>query len=83
MDFNFFTWLREGVRRSVLLGVSDAVEDLGAPNDGEIHPSLAEAGLTGAIANQRAISGKSTRRSSGGGKKRLGKSLTEIDGSKS
>ncbi|MEM8912903.1 MAG: hypothetical protein AAGC97_14140 [Planctomycetota bacterium] len=25
MDFNFFAWLRDSVRQSVLLGVSDAV----------------------------------------------------------
>jgi hypothetical protein len=33
MDFNFFDWIREGVRRSVLLGVSDAVEQMGTPHD--------------------------------------------------
>ncbi len=35
MDFNFFEWIREGVKRSVLLGVSDAVETMGAPHDPE------------------------------------------------
>ena len=32
---NFFTWIREGVRQSVLMGVSDAIEHLGSPADGE------------------------------------------------
>ena len=32
---NFFEWIRDSVRRAVLLGVSDAVEDLGTPNDAE------------------------------------------------
>lgn len=83
MDFNFFTWLREGVRRSVLLGVSDAVQDLGAPEEGEIHPRLAQAGLTGALSQQKAIGDTAPRRNAaGGGRKRLGKSLSEIDGGK-
>ena len=34
MEFNFFAWIREGVKQSVLLGVSDAVEQLGAPPEG-------------------------------------------------
>jgi len=32
---HFFGWIRDGVRRAVLLGVSDAVEDLGTPGDGD------------------------------------------------
>jgi hypothetical protein len=35
---NFFTWIRDGVREAVLLGVTDAVEDLGTPNDGDNMP---------------------------------------------
>ena len=39
---NFFSWIRDGVRQSVLLGVSDAVEQLGTPAaNEEIHPSVA------------------------------------------
>jgi len=34
-SFNFFGWLREGVRQSVLMGVSDAVEHLGTPREGD------------------------------------------------
>ncbi len=32
---NFFSWIRDGVRRAVLLGVSDAVEDLGTSAEGD------------------------------------------------
>lgn len=31
MDFNFFEWIRQGVKRSVLMGVNDAVECIGTP----------------------------------------------------
>ncbi|HUY36420.1 MAG TPA: hypothetical protein VMV69_27030 [Pirellulales bacterium] len=37
----FYAWIRENVRRAVLLGFSDAVEQLGSPNDGEdVSPQL-------------------------------------------
>jgi hypothetical protein len=43
LNFNLFTWIREGVKQSVLLGVSDAVETLGVPAEGEdIRPKLLE-----------------------------------------
>jgi hypothetical protein len=32
---NFFNWIRDGVRSAVLLGVSDAVNDIGTPAQGE------------------------------------------------
>ncbi len=35
MAFNFFQWIREGVRHSVISGVSDAVQDLGTSHDGD------------------------------------------------
>ena len=33
MDFNFFDWIRDGVKRSVLMGVNDAVEQMGTPSE--------------------------------------------------
>ena len=42
-NLGVFGWIRESVRRSVLLGFSDAVEQLGAtadPNE-SLHPQLA------------------------------------------
>jgi hypothetical protein len=39
---SFYAWLREGVKQAVLLGVSDAVEALGAPATQEtLNPELA------------------------------------------
>lgn len=35
MNFNFFEWIRQGVKQSVLLGVSDAVGHLGTPREGD------------------------------------------------
>lgn len=35
MGFNFFDWMREGVKNSVLRGVSEAVETMGMPEDEE------------------------------------------------
>lgn len=35
MNFNFFDWIRQGVKQSVLMGVSDAVGHLGAPREGD------------------------------------------------
>ncbi len=32
-SFNVFNWIREGVRQSVLLGVTDAIEQIGSPTD--------------------------------------------------
>ncbi len=32
---NFFNWIRDGVRDAVLLGVSDAVGDIGTPTEGD------------------------------------------------
>ncbi|MHB8902126.1 MAG: hypothetical protein ACYC6Y_25490 [Thermoguttaceae bacterium] len=33
MNFNFFDWLRDGVKQSVILGVNDAVTCLGTPEE--------------------------------------------------
>jgi hypothetical protein len=30
---NLFTWIRDGVKRAVLSGVSDAVEHIGSPSE--------------------------------------------------
>ena len=35
MGFNFFQWIRQGVKHSVISGVSDAVEHLGTPHEGD------------------------------------------------
>ncbi|MEM1226573.1 MAG: hypothetical protein AAGJ40_12800 [Planctomycetota bacterium] len=76
MDFNFFAWLRDSVRQSVLLGVSDAVEQIGTPDkDAKIHPEMA------ALLQATPGNGKPKGRRSGNasGRKRLGKSLQEMN----
>jgi len=43
MGMSFFQWLREGVRQAVVLGLADAVEDVGTRNQGEdLGPALAQ-----------------------------------------
>jgi hypothetical protein len=83
---NFFTWIRDGVRQSVLLGVSDAIETLGAPASTEdLHPSVA--GLLKVDKSQDSTprlpqdSGQrpATSNNSGGNRKRLGRSLKDIE----
>jgi hypothetical protein len=46
----FFGWIRQGVKQSVLLGVSDALDALGTVDSNEsFHPSIAKAIGTGAM----------------------------------
>ena len=73
MNINFFEWLRDSVRQTVLLGVSDAVDQIGTPPEAdELNPRFA-ALLTG---DEKA---KPKRVTKSGGRKRLGKSLKEMD----
>ena len=71
MQFNFFTWLREGVRQSILLGVHDAVEQLGtAPEGARLNQHL----LT-AIKPE----GLPEPEKKPEGRKRLGRSLRDLE----
>ncbi len=82
---NFFTWIRDGVRQSVLLGVSDAIETLGTPASTEdLHPSVAgllrgdksaepSPRLAHAAAAGGTVGGNQSNR------KRLGRSLKDIE----
>jgi hypothetical protein len=76
-NVNFFTWIREGVKQAVLLGVSDAVQEIGTPeNEEDMSHRLLEVikndGKTPAAIGARAST-------SVGGRKRLGRSLKEIE----
>ncbi len=72
MNVNFFEWLRDGVRQSVLLGVGDAIEQIGTPADSDdLHPNVA--------ALFHGDSGSKAKRGKPSGRKRLGKSLKEMD----
>lgn len=78
---NFFSWIRDGVRQSVLLGVSDAVEQLGTPPAAdEIHPSVAgilNAKAADAVAHPKPTAG--ALRGGASSRKRLGRSLKEMN----
>lgn len=77
-NMNFFGWIRDGVRQSVLLGVSDAVEQLGSPAATEdIHPSVA------GLLNVDRRSGEAPKLTTGNDsapkdRKRLGRSLKDF-----
>ena len=73
MQLNVFAWIRAGVKRSVLLGVSDAIETIGTPegDDGALKQRLTQLLLPEAIpvSSTPALLGK---------RKRLGKSLRDV-----
>ena len=81
MQFNLFNWIREGVKRSVMLGVADAIEEVGSPPSS---PEL-QASLNHFLTQTEApLEGIAT--TSGGDKpgsrKRLGRSLRDMGGTK-
>jgi hypothetical protein len=70
---NFFSWIRDGVRQAVLLGVTDAVGDIGTPVEGDdISQRLLQALRTG---QPTVIESQSHQRSP---RKKLGRSLEQI-----
>jgi hypothetical protein len=70
---NFFSWIRDGVRHAVLLGVSDAVGDIGTPTEGDdISQRLLQTLRTGQPALVEATSHERAPR------KKLGRSLEQI-----
>lgn len=74
-QLGFYGWIREGVRRAVLLGVSDAVGQLGVPAEGDdisTHLlSVIREHRPAAIEERRAPAARTER-------KRLGRSLDQI-----
>ncbi len=81
MSVNFFSWIRDGVKQSVLLGVSDAIEVIGAPEDPQsMHPSVAALLQNRGKADSSTASPRlSGANDPGRSKKRLGRSLKDID----
>jgi hypothetical protein len=75
-NIGFFQWLRDSVRRTVLLGFSDAFEQLGTAPDGkDMHPELLSAlrqQTAAALEHQPSASPARTER------KRLGRSLEQF-----
>ena len=90
-SINFFGWIRDGVRQSVLLGVSDAIDQLGTPpSTDELHPDVvaflqngapaaAAAGVAPKLTGNPGAAGGAGR-SGGANRKRLGRSLKDIEG---
>jgi hypothetical protein len=78
----FYGWIRENVRRAVLLGFSDAVEQLGTPIEGdELHPQLIAVlrQPKPLLTTDEAPRAKpSPSSSAGSGRKRLGQTLDQI-----
>ncbi len=71
---NFYAWVREGVKRAVLLGFSDAIEAVGTPHEGD------ESGqqFLALLRQNKSLEGAEPRTTSGGNRKRLGRSLDDI-----
>lgn len=84
MSNGLFQWIREGVRQSVLQGVTDALESIGSPDDNnKLHPALMP--FQGAAKSQAvAIEGEPVARkaTTSTARKRLGRSLKDIEPNK-
>ncbi len=76
MKINFFDWIREGVRQSILLGLSDAATDIGSEKDIEVLNQQLLSSL-----QQNRITDE-TGKASPGRRKALGRSLSQIVESK-
>jgi hypothetical protein len=74
MSLNIFAWIREGVRQSVLAGVSDAIGQMGVAVDGDdLRPRLAE------VLRRQAGSATDPGLVTEPRPRRLGRSLKDID----
>ena len=76
MNFNFFDWVRDGVKRSVLMGVTDAVETMGMPMDEKSSKDKILSFLQNDSGKQ--VEAPSRRRLGGSTSKKLGRSISEI-----
>ena len=71
---SLFHWVREGVRQAVLLGVSDAVQDLGtAPDGSDMNQRLLEVIRRGQTPSAATATLTAEPR-----RKKLGRSLNDI-----
>ena len=69
---NFFSWIRDGVKQSVIMGVSDAIDQLGTPDENDASSRV----MAFLDVNDNATTG---RGSGGSRRKRLGRSLKDMD----
>jgi hypothetical protein len=73
MNINLFQWIRDGVRHSVIAGVSDAVEQIGThPNGDNLSARLGEYLRSSSSDAGARVSGPTQR-------KRLGRSLKDLN----
>lgn len=82
-NLGVFEWIREGVRRSILLGVSDAFEQIGCADDRhELNPQLSlalrEAAPRLLDAPAESAASSSTHSQARPSRRRLGRSLDQI-----
>ena len=76
-----FNWIRDGVRRSVIQGVSDAITQIGVPDQSDdLHPQLASMIGEAPVLSAREMTSLPAVSSSGAqpSRKRLGKSFEQI-----
>ena len=73
MQINLFGWIRQAVRQSVLLGVADAIDDIGQP---ETKQSLSKTLRKSA---QELMTDESTGARGKNAPRRLGRGLKDID----
>lgn len=76
---NLFNWIREGVRQAVLLGVSEAVETIGAsPNGDDMSHRLLEVIRNGGPQVDGGTPGAPPALAAQARRKKLGRSLSDI-----
>ncbi len=76
-----FNWIRDGVKQSVLLGVSDAIDTIGSPEENRsLHPALLSFAKQPLAMQAEARIDESAQRKipSASGRKRLGRSLSDL-----
>jgi len=71
-SFNFFDWVRDGVKNSVLHGVNDAVNAMGMPPE-----ESSKDKVLGYLRNNADSDVSATRRISGSTKPKLGRTLSD------
>lgn len=77
---NFFTWIREGVRQAVLMGVTDAVDGIGTPPNGDdMSQKLMELIHSGPrLEGSESATAVATLPSAPARRRKLGRTLSEI-----
>jgi hypothetical protein len=76
MSFNFFDWVRDGVKKSVLHGVNDAVHAMGMPPEDSSKDKIL--GFLRSNADNEVPVRRITSGNGSAGTKKLGRSLSDI-----